>query len=104
MKASFRDLEHSEFYTIEFVWKPRWHSRLTGAGHFEMLVLTKPECHFQEGLAAHLHPGDRICVLKGYEPKTLERAKAIAMHWLRGYSIYCRTGNFPNGAAKINVV
>lgn len=105
MKSSFRDLKTGDFYTIEFVWlvtrKQGWFR--PAVGHYEMFVLTRPECAYPTDLTAHLHEGERICVREGFEPKTLDRAKAIALHWLRGFSIYARTGTFPNGAAKVNV-
>ena len=36
-------------------------------------------------------------------PETIDRAKAIALLWMHGFSIYRLMGVFPNGGARINV-
>lgn len=51
----------------------------------------------------HVYNDDRICVATGHEPRTYDRAKAIAAAWMEGYSSYVRTGTFPNKARHINV-
>ena len=51
----------------------------------------------------HLYSSGEICVAAGKAPKTLDKAKAIAMAWCEGYSTYIRTGVFPNGAKRVNV-
>ena len=57
------------------------------------------------GLATdhHLYPSGQICVSAGNEPCTIDHAKAIAMFWCDGWSKYQRTGEFPDGAARVNV-
>ena len=51
----------------------------------------------------HLYPSGEICVLAGYEPRTLDQAKAFAMVWCQGWSEYVRTGVFPKGSKRVNV-
>ncbi len=51
----------------------------------------------------HLYSTDEICVAAGHEPKTLDRAKAIAVHWMEGWSQYVRTGEFPKGSRRVSV-
>ena len=51
----------------------------------------------------HLYPTGEVCVAKGHEPRTMDRAKAIAVHWMEGHSEYVRTGEFPNGARRVKV-
>jgi len=51
----------------------------------------------------HLYASGEICVAYGYEPRTIERAKAIAMSWCDGWSKYVRGYPYPNGAKRINV-
>jgi hypothetical protein len=51
----------------------------------------------------HLYESGEICVSAGNEPRTIERAKAIAMFWCDGWSNYVRGRDFPNGGKKVNV-
>jgi hypothetical protein len=51
----------------------------------------------------HLYSTDEICVAAGHEPETLDRAKAIAVHWMEGWSQYVRTGEFPKGSRRVTV-
>ncbi len=51
----------------------------------------------------HLYSSGQICVSAGYEPRTIDRAKAIAMSWCEGWSKYVRGYDFPNGAKRVNV-
>ena len=68
-----------------------------------MRVLRHPGCRFTLGVHAHLLEDDYICVAEGREPTTIERAKAIAMHWMQGFEEYRHTGEFPNGRARFDV-
>ena len=51
----------------------------------------------------HLYPDGHICVAAGHEPRTMDRAVAIAAAWMEGYSVYIRTGAFPTEAKAYNV-
>lgn len=51
----------------------------------------------------HLYSSGEICVSSGNEPRSIDRAKAIAMSWCEGWSQYVRTGVFPNGPKRVNV-
>lgn len=51
----------------------------------------------------HLYRSGEICVAAGHEPRSLDKAQAIAIFWARGYSNFVRTGQFYNGKAKVNV-
>lgn len=51
----------------------------------------------------HLYDSTEICVAKGKEPRTLDRAKAIATLWMEGFSKYVRTGSFPQGGGRVKV-
>jgi len=66
-------------------------------------VLNRPPCPYAAGAYAHLLPGAYICIAAGREPKRLEQAKAIAMHWMRGFEVYRKSGSFPNGKARVQV-
>ena len=47
--------------------------------------------------------GEKVCVAGGKEPRSLERAEAIAHTWMLGYSEYVRTGTFPKGTRRVDV-
>ena len=51
----------------------------------------------------HLYSSDEICVASGHEPRTMDRAAAIAMVWCEGWSQYVRSGVFPKGSKRVNV-
>ena len=74
-------------------------------GRFNIMVLHCPvnKRNTSEGVC-HVNPETgKICIAAGREPKTLDRAVALAWHWASGYVVYQRTGLFPNGAAKRDV-
>ena len=51
----------------------------------------------------HLYSTGEVCVARSHEPQTMDRAKAIAVHWMEGFSEYVRTGKFPEGARRVTV-
>ena len=51
----------------------------------------------------HLYSNGKVCVSRGKEPRTLDKAKAIGMAFCEGYGSYIRTGVFPNGRKRTNV-
>lgn len=76
---------------------------LFGATYYKMRVLEHPPCPHPLGVQAHLLAGDTICVAQGREPRTIERAKAVALHWMCGFEGYRTSGVFPNGTARFDV-
>lgn len=51
----------------------------------------------------HLFASGEVCVAAGHEPRSMDRAKAIAVHFMEGYSVYVRTGKFPEGSRRVTV-
>ena len=51
----------------------------------------------------HLYSNGEVCVAAGHEPRDMDRAKAIAVHWMEGFSVYVRTGVFPKGGRRVTV-
>ncbi len=96
MIRTFKDHDTGDTFRFDF-------RRKRTSGGYVIYCLAHPYSPYELGHAAHLHEGDVICVLPGREPKSLERAKAIAFAWMRGFSHYIRTGDFPNGPARVNV-
>lgn len=52
---------------------------------------------------SHLYKSGEICVTKGQEPRSMDRAKGVAQVWMEGYSEYCRSGEFPTGKRRVDV-
>ena len=106
-RATFRDRVNGDVFRIRFEWisaRRTGFFRVAAAGHYRLFVETRPNCSHPLGRAAHLLDHDEICVAAGREPHTKDRAKAIAMLWLRGFGYYRRTGQFPNEGGRVNVV
>lgn len=74
-----------------------------GPTRYTMRVLKHPKCRHPLGIPAHLLEANTICVAQGREPRTMDRAKAIALHWISGFEVYRTRGVFPNGQARIDV-
>ena len=73
-------------------------------GTYKMYAVDHPADPYGKGASEnHLYSGGEICVATGHAPRTLDRAKAIAMAWCEGWSTYVRTGKFPGGAKRVNV-
>jgi len=91
----FVDRVYKHTYKFEFVWH----------GHYWVIWCRAcPRCPFAvPPTQYHLLRGNQVCVTRGREPRTLSRAKAVAYLWMRGYSVYVKTGSFPNRAETINV-
>ncbi len=93
---NYRQQPYGDHYTIVFRPQPN--------GTFKIYCPEHPDNpHSTDVTKCHLYSSGEICVAAGKEPRTLDRAKAIAMFWIDGYSRYIRTGVFPNGNAKVNV-
>ena len=93
---TYQDHEHKHRYQIEYAWN---------GTYYVMYVLERPPCPRPDEHPNnyHLLAGDQICVTQGREPRTLDRAQAIAYVWMRGYSEFLATGRFPNPAHRVNV-
>lgn len=73
-------------------------------GTFKVFATACPEDVHGEGPTTHhRYSTGEICVTEGREPRTADRATAIALAWVDGYSEYLKSGSFPNGAKKIRV-
>jgi hypothetical protein len=74
-------------------------------GTYKLFVLKCPPDPFRKGVSEnHLNASGQICISAGNEPRTLDRARAIAQFWCSGWSTFIRTGgSFPNRAKRVDV-
>jgi hypothetical protein len=70
------------------------------SGRYVIDCLSHPPCPYPMGVSAHMEDDRRLSVHVRVD--TLERAKAIALVWMRGFSHYSRTGVMPNDATRVN--
>jgi hypothetical protein len=92
----YRQTSYGDIYTMEFV--------SLSDGTYAISCTEHPSNPYSTDVAlCHLYSSGQVCVASGCEPKTLDRAKAIATAFMDGYSQYIRTGTFPNGAKNIRV-
>ena len=90
-----RQRGYDDPYTIEF--RKR-------SGFIQLHAIDRPHDPHRNKDEAHVAlDGTLICVSTGKEPRTLERAEAIAHAWMLGYSVYVRTGKFPKGPRSVSV-
>lgn len=75
----------------------------TGRGYYQIKALDYPSCSYPLGIPAHLLEADLVCVAVGREPQTIERAKAVAFHWMTGFETYRRTGVFPEVKTRFDI-
>lgn len=95
MLKSYR-VDKRDNYQIEY--------RQQSDGTIKLYARSFPPDPFEgDSHAHHILPDGSICVSSGNEPRTLDRAKAIAVHWMEGYSQYIRTGTFPNESRRVRV-
>ena len=93
----YRDTVFGHTYAIRYVYSEK-------EGYHLAYCLAGPASPFPRDVNRdHLFWDGRICVTAGMEPKTRNKAKAIAMIWIRGWSIYVRTGSFPNEGHSVDV-
>lgn len=93
---TYRQTTYGDRYTIEY--------RRESNGTYTIWCFDHPYNNYDSGVTkCHLYSSGQICVSSGNEPRTLDRAKAIATFWMDGYSRYIRSGEFYNGKVKINV-
>lgn len=92
----FKQRPTGDRYTIEF--------RLQAGGTYDMFCTKHPHNPFSTDVNdCHLWPSNKVCVARGREPRTLDRAMAIASYWMEYYSSYIRTGEKIQPKMKINV-
>lgn len=85
-------------YTIQFV--PQSNRTI------KLFATNRPaDPHGGGVLQNHVYADGSICVAAGKEPRTMDRAEAIAHMWMTGYSAYIRDpqGRFANKACRVNV-
>ena len=87
----------TDHYVIEF--------RPQSDGAIKMFAINHPADPWGKTVVVHhLYTNGTICVAAGHEPRTADRARAIAQVWAAGWSSYIRTGTFPSGSQKVNIV
>ena len=92
----YRETTTGDRYTIEY--------RKQSNGTYKIFCSEHPyNRHDTSVHQCHLYSSDEVCVAPGKEPRTLDRAKAIATIWIQGYSQYIRTGKFPATGGRVNV-
>lgn len=72
----------------------------------KLFALQRPaDPHGGGVLQNHVYSDDSICVAAGNEPRTMERAEAVAHMWMTGYSAYIRDpqGRFANNGCRVDV-
>jgi hypothetical protein len=73
-------------------------------GYHVIYCFDHPPCPYPRNTPKdHLYGDGRISVTEGKEPKTRDKAKAIAQVWMNGWSCYIRTGHFSNRGRKVYV-
>jgi len=96
VRKRYRQTPHGDLYTLEF--------RPQTDGHWDIYALESPHNPYDTSVVkCHLYERGEVCVAAGKEPRTLDRAVAIAFIWMDGYSVYVPEGRFPTGAKRVNV-
>jgi hypothetical protein len=94
-----RQATYADAYTI-------WYRR-EDDGTYTLWAHNWPNDPFHNVDESHLGgstpAGAEVCIAPGKEPRSLERAEAIAHTWMLGYSEYVRTGKFPKGTRRVSV-
>jgi hypothetical protein len=62
-----------------------------------------PDPYGKGATTHHRYSSGKICVAAGKEPRTYEKAEAIAQYWVERYSGYVTTGTFADTGAKVHV-
>jgi hypothetical protein len=89
-------VDGTDAYTIEY--------REESNGAYSIWCWDHPHNAYSNAASdCHLFSSGQVCVTSGKEPRSLDRAKAIAHVWMKGFSAYVRSGQFPNRAARVNV-
>lgn len=92
----YRETNTGDEYTIRYESQPD--------GTWKCFADAHPDNDYDPAVRlCHLYSSDEICVFAGKEPRTFDRAQAIAFVWMEGYSQYVRTGVFPKGKKRVHV-
>jgi len=93
---TYRETTYRDNFTMKYV---------PGSGGYQIYVLNFPRDPHGESVDVNHKYGDgRICVTVPLA--TLSKAKAVAIHWMTGWSGYIRAsdGRWPrNGNVRVNV-
>jgi hypothetical protein len=89
-------IDGKDRYAIDFQKQANGTIKLVAVEH-------PPDPHGLPVTEHHLYSSGAICITAGHEPKTDDRARAIAVHWMHGWSEYVRTGRFPKGPRRVMV-
>ena len=95
MIRTFNNRDNGDSFRIKF-------RRSFFSGKYVIDCLSHPPCPYPMGVSARLDDDLRISVDGHHVPYTLERAKVIALVWIRNFSHYSRTGVMPNGGTRVN--
>lgn len=85
-------------YTIQYV--------VQSDRTIKLFAITRPTDPHGGGVTQnHVYTDGSICVAAGKEPRTMDRAEAIAHMWMTNYSAYIRDpkGQFANNACRVDV-
>ena len=89
-----RQSGYEDHYTIAY--------RPQGDGSIAVHAEVRPKDPYRNRDECHIDlDGTLVCVAAGKEPRSFERAEAIAHAWMLGYSVYVRTGRFPRGTVRV---
>jgi hypothetical protein len=65
--------------------------------------IAPPDPHGKGVTSHHRYSSGEVCVAAGKEPRTFDKAEAIARYWAQRYSAYVATGAFADTGAKVRV-
>ena len=95
VREGYKDTTHGTEFVLEYVFM---------TDHWGIRVIGRPPTNRPLPAAVvHLLPGNYVCVAHGREPKTFAQAQARAMQWMRGFSVYVRTGRFEEVSGPVYV-
>lgn len=65
--------------------------------------IAPPDPHGKGVTSHHRYPDGEVCVAKGKEPCTVDKALAIAKYWAEGYAGYLTSGTFRDTGGTVHV-
>lgn len=91
----FRDRRWGDSYVIDCVWDE-------DGDRYRVYCVEHPAMSFPLGFRAMLCPGNEISVSESHAPRTVDRAKALAICWIAGFSASIRTGEFTEPPVRVS--